>query len=219
MGQLPISILSNSCCDAFRIHSCKRRKTCPPGWQPYPISAGRILVGGEESAGLFTHGDPLNSGEDRQHSHSFSGSFPTSNMEYYAKLMLINDRWGELWTSFGLLQSWPSCAQYFLSLTDCDFVCRHVLFQWNNIIGIFWPSLHSIAHLQELWEWYRVWLTSQCLVIQRRWLSQWSRCDLGQWQFRIEQLPCCTSSKWTPQCPVWLQSTTGFISLSPGMVW
>lgn len=43
---------------------------CPTGWEPYETGAGRIVVGaGSAGAGDFA-GTPLESGEDREHSHT-----------------------------------------------------------------------------------------------------------------------------------------------------
>lgn len=200
MAQLPIFILSNSYCDSFQNSLFNRRKTCPPGWQPYTTSIGRILVGGPESAGLETHGTALNSGEDRQHSHSFSGSFSTSNWKYYPK------SWWYQWQTRSALHCLRHAAMMtwlhtvFLWLTHCDFICRNLLFQRTNFNCLFWTSLHSITHLQELWDWDWIWFTSQCTPIQWQWMSHWLRCDLGEWQFSIKHFSCCTSSKWASQC-------------------
>ncbi|CUE64777.1 Hypothetical protein, putative [Bodo saltans] len=56
---------------------------CPDNWNPMVDSNGRILIPGYEQGGSMQNGAaPLASGEDRQHHHNFSISFPTTDVSY-----------------------------------------------------------------------------------------------------------------------------------------
>ncbi len=57
--------------------------TCPEGWAPYDVAAGRVVVpttGG--AAGGAVRGLPLRSGEERTHTHRLSSGFTLNDVRY-----------------------------------------------------------------------------------------------------------------------------------------
>ena len=53
-----------------------KRETCPPEWTPYEPAVGRtVLPTIGAGAPRAVSGEPLESGEDRKHTHPFSGAF------------------------------------------------------------------------------------------------------------------------------------------------
>lgn len=59
------------------------RKTCPIGWEAYALAAGRTVVPsiGRDPVGN-TQGEPLADREERQHSHTLTGSVGTESVSY-----------------------------------------------------------------------------------------------------------------------------------------
>lgn len=56
---------------------------CPSNWNPMTDSNGRILVPGYEQGGTMQNNAvSLSSGEDREHNHNFSISFPVTDVSY-----------------------------------------------------------------------------------------------------------------------------------------
>lgn len=59
------------------------RKTCPVGWEPFALGAGRTVVPsiGRDPVGN-TWGEPLQDSEERAHNHSLSGTVSTGSVSY-----------------------------------------------------------------------------------------------------------------------------------------
>jgi len=59
------------------------RKGCPPGWEPLAAAAGRTLIptAGDSQPGA-TSGQPLEDGEDRQHSHGLPVTLNLPSVTY-----------------------------------------------------------------------------------------------------------------------------------------
>jgi hypothetical protein len=57
--------------------------SCPMGWAPYTVAAGRFLVPtvATAPAGL-TYGTPLDAGEDRTHTHNLTATFTLGSTSY-----------------------------------------------------------------------------------------------------------------------------------------
>lgn len=59
------------------------RKSCPDGWVPFAMGAGRSLVAAASPAAMMnTDGKPLLDGEDRVHAHTVNGSVTIPSVNY-----------------------------------------------------------------------------------------------------------------------------------------
>jgi len=75
-------------------------KQCPSNWSPYGQADGRFIIAGFTNTSITSTTDPLSSGEDRQHTHSFTVAISTNNVDYAGVSGCCNDnvgsngRWG-----------------------------------------------------------------------------------------------------------------------------
>jgi len=57
-------------------------KVCPPNWTPYGEANGRFVIAGFSNTSVTSNTPPLASGEDRQHTHTFSVTISTNDVSY-----------------------------------------------------------------------------------------------------------------------------------------
>jgi len=61
--------------------------TCPPNWNPYSESIGRFIIPGSSQNGVvYSTAAPLDSLEDRLHTHGYSSSFNTPTTTFWNNL-------------------------------------------------------------------------------------------------------------------------------------
>jgi len=94
-------------------------KSCPTNWIPYAQSEGRVIIAGFDKGTIASETKPLDSGEDRRHSHSFSTTVRLNDVSFEGVAGCCNDSPAEanLYTIAGNFDEASSGLPYIQLLT------------------------------------------------------------------------------------------------------